>query len=191
MYWRLELGCLNAEKKLLTSYMRSSWFIIFVDAKPSPNPAQVANSYLERFDSLNLSSRWSRREAIEALSNMSDPAVLPTLEKLSSYGYQSAVLQALGKFDGNLSAARIIANILSSANLYDAREALQVARNWHTDLMPELVEELLASSNEPMKVLLIDYLGSRRSVTYDKLLKNLRNSPNGALAKAAQDALSR
>lgn len=191
VYWRLELGCLNSEKKPLIFYAQSSWFHIFIDAKPSPNLAQVANSYLERFDSLNSSSRWSRREAIEALSNMSDPAVLPTLEKLSSYGYQSAVLRALGKFDGNLSAARIIATILSSANSHDAREALQVARNWHTDLMPELVGELLGSSNEPMKLILIDYLGSRRSVTYDRLLKNLLNSPNGALAKAAQAALSR
>jgi hypothetical protein len=188
--WRLEMACLNSQKAPLTQITQSGWFDIHVDGKPSANPASIVNFYLERLDRGGYPARWERQEAVEAVSNMSDPAVLPALQKLYQYGERSTALQALRKFDGNREAARILVNMLHSADGYTARDALQVAKDWRMDLAPDLLAELLSGDNQPMKLLLVGYLGARRSAAYDELLQRLTAGPDDILAQAAKTALT-
>jgi hypothetical protein len=189
--WRLELACLGGQNMPLARLIQNGWFNIVVEAKPAPNPAAVIDTYFDRFNRLDQRQRWARREAVEALSNMSDPAVLPALQKLYLYGRRSAALRALLRFDGNPAAARLLIDILKSTPPQNAREAWQVAKDWRVDLAPRLLEELLTGQNGIPKLALVDYLSARRSNAYDLLLQRLAASPEEDVAQAAKAVLTK
>lgn len=188
VHWLLEIACLDARGEPLTPATYNGRFTIQVNSKPTSDLAALANTYVERLDS---AQHWKRQEAIEALSNMSDPAALPALQKLYLYGFRNDALQALRKFDGNPEAARLLVNILKSADASAAPRALQLAAAWHSDLEPALLDDVFASPNQAVKLALIAYLGARRSAAYSSMLQRLAGAPDSVLAQAAQAALSK
>ncbi|AVR97494.1 HEAT repeat domain-containing protein [Pseudoduganella armeniaca] len=188
VYWQLEIACLDGKGAFLAPGKFAGAFTVRIAAGALPDAPAVVARYAQRLDA---SDPQQRREAIEALSNMPDPAVLPALGKVYQYGYRNDALQALRKFDGHPAAASMLVEILATADAGAARNALRIATGWKTPLPPELLEQVAGGTSLPARLALVDYLAARRSAANDALLQRLAADDDETLAKSARAALAK
>lgn len=188
VHWWLDLACLSASNPVAGSLQREGWLQLRLLPAGTAKLAPQLNTYLQALDS---SDQWRRLEAIAALSNTSDEAVLPSLQKLYQYGYRNDALHALRKFDGNPQAAAILVQIILASSDAALRNATQLAQAWRSDLPPEALAPSSASDNREARLALIAYMEKRAAPAYAQVLRTLAGAADAGVAQAAQAALSK
>lgn len=188
IHWKLEIACLDGKGAFVAPGTFAGSFMLRIADGPLPDAQAVVERHAQRLDATD---PQQRREAIEALANMADPAVLPALRQVYQYGYRNDALQALRKFDGNPAAAGMLVEILATADAGAARNALRVAAGWKNALAPELLEQVVGGASLPARQALVDYLAARRSPANDALLQRLAADDDETLARSARAALAR
>lgn len=188
IYWQLEVACLDDKGAFVAPGTFAGSFTVRIAAGPLPDAKAAVERHAQRLDAAD---PQQRREAIEALANTSDPAVLPALRKVYQYGYRNDALQALRKFDGNPAAASLLVDILATADAGAARNAVRIAAGWKNALPAELLEQLVGGPALPARLALVDYLAARRSAANDALLQRLAADDDETLARSARAALAK
>ena len=189
LHWSLSAVCLPAQAAAAPmALVRSGSFDVEIGPGNATELQARANAYLASLDS---KSSTGRADALEALTNFTDPSVIPSLEQVYLNGYRADALRGLKKFDGDTRAAKVVSTMLDSANGASARTVLRAVSTWRTGLGADVVDRLLVNPDSSVRLALVDYLGVRDGRTFDLKLTQLASDADPAVAAAAKRALAK
>lgn len=113
----------------------------------------------------------SRREAVEALSVIKDPIVIPFLTQLADTPpRQLAGLEALKPFKNSEAARLAVEDALNSADRLVVMSALDILTEWKHQLSIRQVKRLLDREDEPITRATVRYIQAMDQEKFRKLL---------------------
>jgi len=143
------------------------------------------NQYSAKLESQNF---WERRAAIEALSLVEDPVVIPHLGMMVKLGLADYGLRALARFSKNEAAQSIVLNSLASKQASAVVQALTVLAGWGYKINTNDLQTLLKQDNIQIKIAALRYVKSIGDKGYSEVIKPYLNDPDPNVSKEAQKA---
>ncbi len=148
---------------------------------------EILNQYSSKLESPNF---WERRAAIEALSLIEDPIVIPHLNSMLKLGLADDGLKALARFPKNEEAQSAVLNSLASKQASAVVQALKVLAGWGYEVNTNDLQSLLKRDNTQIKIAALRYVKTIGDKGYLEVIKPYLNDPNPDVSKAAQEAQS-
>ena len=109
---------------------------------------------------------WARRVAIEALSVVQDPLVVPHLVQMLRLGYADYGLAALAQFPRDEEARSAVVASLDSERPSVVVQALGTLKGWRYTLKPEELRALLGRGDAQVREAALDYIKAMDRVEY-------------------------
>ena len=131
---------------------------------------------------------WERRAAMEALSLVEDPVVIPHLGVMVRLGMADYGLRALARFSKNEEAQSIVLNSLTSKQASAVVQALTVLAGWAYKVNTNDLQILLKRDNLQIKIAALRYVKSIGDKGYVEVIKPYLNDPDPNVSKEAQKA---
>src|SRR5262245_27843166 len=111
--WTIAVACVGANHTK-TGLARGAGTLRF---DITPGSSAPLSSVFERFmRELETGNAFQQREAVEALTTSSSPAVIEYLERLPALGYRQQAFDALAKFAGEPRARQFVMSAVRSSN---------------------------------------------------------------------------
>lgn len=127
-----------------------------------------------------------RRNAVEALTSMDAPLVIPELEKIIAIGDAQEGFRALAKFEKSPEARKAIHDFLLSKDPHYQAEALDVLSEWRKPLDESQLEELARSPDRIVKLAIIHYIGAVGQSRYRPLIERFVNDHDQYVSQQAR-----
>ena len=149
-----------------------------------PSTSQQLRDVITTYDKA-LSSPESL-SAVEALTSMDTPLVIPELEKIIAIGDVQEGFRALAKFENSPEARKSIHDFLSSKDPHYQAAALDVMSEWRLPLDQSQVTELAQSPKRIVKLAIIRYVGTMGQSEYRSSIERLTNDQDELVAQQAR-----
>lgn len=134
----------------------------------------------------NALSSPDRYDAVEALTSMDTPLVIPELKKLIAIGDAQKGFSALAKFEGSPEARKSVLDFLSSKDPHYQAAALNVLSEWRLPLDESQVTELAQSPDRSVKLAIIRYVGAMSQSGYLPIIRPLVNDQDQYVSQQAR-----
>ncbi|HEX5235084.1 MAG TPA: hypothetical protein VFW25_07120 [Silvibacterium sp.] len=126
------------------------------------------------------------RTAVEALTSMDTPLVIPELEKIIAIGDTQEGFRALAKFETSPEARKGILDFLSSKDPHYQAAALDVMSEWRQPLDQSQLTELEQSPDRSVKLAIIRYLDAAGQSEYRSVIEKFVNDHDQYVAQQAR-----
>jgi hypothetical protein len=126
------------------------------------------------------------RSAVEALTSMDTPLVIPELKKIIAIGDMQEGFRALAKFEKSPEARKSIHDFLLSKNPHYQSAALDVLSEWRQPLDESQLEELARSPDRTVKLAIIHYVGAVGQSRYRSLIERFVNDHDQYVSQQAR-----
>ena len=141
-----------------TSVAHQDGVLAFAVAPASPEKLAAAiERYVTGFESTGY---WQQRFAVEALSLIRDPAVVPHLAELLRAGWTGPAFEALASFAENAEAREIVLAAANSKRPVEAIPALEVLGRWRYSMDLHDLQVLLADEVPAVRRAALHYIQS-------------------------------
>jgi hypothetical protein len=178
----LRSGRPEPNRQWRTAALGEGEFIIEMQPEAADRLADVVRTYTR--EAQGDPDYWRERSAVEAVSLMDSPMVIPCLKRILEAGWTD--FGVLAKFRGNPDAEELLKTSIRAGSVGQLPSAVPVLRQWQYVLDAGDFATLLSRGAWDVRMAAFRYAESLGNASYIPIVESYAENPEAAVAKEAQ-----